>query len=138
MNVLAIVGSPRKKGNTNVVVDHALSEIAKKEIGTEKIVIAEHSVNPCHGHDACDDFKRCKHDDDLPAIYEKVDQADGIILATPVYWMNVTAQLKAFIDRAYFYYQKKRWYKNRINYLRWSQAWMFYALTKARMSGITS
>lgn len=107
MKLLALVGSPRKKGNTNVVVDKALAEVSGQGIDTEKIMISEHEINPCQGHDDCPDFKRCQYQDDLPGIYEKVDEADGVILATPVYWMNVTAQLKTFIDRAYFYYQKK-------------------------------
>lgn len=105
MKVLAIVGSPRPKGNTNYLVDKALEEAAKSGIQTEKIILSQHDLKPCLGHDNCAEFKTCTQQDDASWILERFCQADAVILATPVYWYNVTAQMKTFIDRNYFIYQ---------------------------------
>lgn len=102
MKVLAIVGSPHIKGNTSYLADEALKEIAAQGIDTEKIVLAECVVNPCQGHKECASFKVCKFKDDAPGIIEKFNQADAVILASPVYFYDVTAQMKAFIDRNFF------------------------------------
>ena len=104
MKVIAIAGSPRPGGNTNCLVDQALEEIAAHGLETEKIVLSQHRVNPCLGHEDCASFLTCKQNDDAPRILEKFISADGIILSSPVYYYDVTAQMKAFIDRNYFLY----------------------------------
>ena len=106
MKILAIVGSPRLKGNTNYLVDQALDEAAKLGAATEKIVISQHKVNPCLGHDNCPSLAACTQQDDAGWIMDKFYEADGVILASPVYYLNVTAQMKAFLDRNYFPYKK--------------------------------
>jgi multimeric flavodoxin WrbA len=105
MKILAIVGSPRPKGNTNYLVDQALQEAAARGIETEKIVLSQYKVNPCQGHDNCSSFSVCKQHDDVPWILDKFCAADGIILGSPVYYYNMTAQMKAFVDRNYFLYR---------------------------------
>jgi multimeric flavodoxin WrbA len=105
MNILAIVGSPRLKGNTNYLVDLALGEAEKLGVATEKIVLSQYDVRPCLGHDNCSSLEACTQKDDANWILDKFVQADGVILATPVYWYNVTAQMKTFIDRNYFAYK---------------------------------
>jgi multimeric flavodoxin WrbA len=102
MKVVAIVGSPHASGNTSYLADEALKEIAAQGIETEKIVLGECVVNPCLGHENCDTFKVCKIKDDAPGIIKKFNEADGVILASPVYFFDVTAQMKAFIDRNFF------------------------------------
>ena len=104
MKILAIVGSPRPNGNTSYLVDQALQEAAARGIETEKIMLTEYEVNPCDGHENCASFSACKHDDDAPMILDKFVNADGIILGSPVYYYNMTAQMKAFVDRNYFLY----------------------------------
>jgi multimeric flavodoxin WrbA len=113
VKLLAIVGSPRPKGNTNYLVDQALGEAAKLGIQTEKIVLSQYRVNPCLGHDDCSSFESCTQKDDANWILDAFLDADGVILATPVYWYNVSAQMKAFIDRNYFPYKHNRKYKAR-------------------------
>jgi multimeric flavodoxin WrbA len=105
MKILAIVGSPRPKGNTSYLVDCALEDAADHGIETEKIILSQYKVNPCQGHDNCSSFSSCKQDDDVPWILDKFCNADGIILGSPVYYYNMTAQMKAFIDRNYFLYR---------------------------------
>jgi multimeric flavodoxin WrbA len=104
MKILAIVGSPRPAGNTSFLVDQALQEAAARGLETEKIILAQHRVNPCMGHDDCASFSACRQDDDAPRILDKFSNADGIILGSPVYYYNMTAQMKAFVDRSYFLY----------------------------------
>ena len=104
MKGVAIVGSPRPKGNTSYLVDQALQEISNHGIETEKIMLSQYRINGCLGHENCRSFKVCQQDDDGRWIVEKFSQADGIILATPVYYYNMTAQMKTFIDRNYFLY----------------------------------
>lgn len=108
MKILAISGSPRLKGNTNFLVAQALEEAAGLGAQTEQIILTEHNVNPCLGHDNCASFEACTQKDDMSWIMDKFCEADGVILATPVYYYNVTAQMKAFIDRTYFLYKKDR------------------------------
>lgn len=105
MKILAIVGSPRLKGNTNYLVDRALEEAARLGVETEKVILSAYRVNPCLGHEDCASFASCRQKDDAGWILEKLCAADGVILATPVYYYNVSAQIKAFIDRNYFLYK---------------------------------
>ena len=102
MKVVAIVGSPHPEGNTSYLVDEAFKELSSQGIDTEKIVLGQCVVNPCQGHAKCGTFTVCKIKDDAPGIIEKYNQADGVILASPVYFFNVSAQMKTFIDRNFF------------------------------------
>ena len=102
MKVVAIVGSPPSKGNTSYLVDEALKELASQGIETEKIMLGECVVNPCLGHSECGTYTVCKIKDDAPGIIKKYNEADGVILATPVYFYDISAQMKAFIDRNFF------------------------------------
>ncbi len=111
MKLLAIVGSPRSKGNTNYLVDLALEEAANKGVQTEKIILSQFNVNPCKGHDDCASFDSCLQKDDTNWILDKFRNAEVVILATPVYYYNVSAQMKAFIDRNYFIYKHEQKYK---------------------------
>lgn len=108
MKLLAIVGSPRLKGNTNYLVDQALKEAAKLGAQTEKLVLSQYKINPCLGHENCASFDSCQQKDDTGWILDRFCEADGVILATPVYYYNVSAQMKTFIDRNYFLYKHDR------------------------------
>lgn len=103
-----IVGSARLKGNTLRLVDEALAEAVKLGAHTEKITLSQYRVNPCFGHENCASFESCLHRDDMEWILKKFFDADGVILATPVYYFNVSAQMKAFIDRNYFLHKKDK------------------------------
>lgn len=108
MKLLAIVGSPREGSNTGILVEEALAEARKEGVSTEKIVLTDYRVSPCLGHDACATFAKCKIEDDAPAILEKFFTAEGVLLASPVYFGNVSAQMKAFMDRCRFY-RRRDW-----------------------------
>ncbi|HEY40860.1 MAG TPA: flavodoxin family protein [Dehalococcoidia bacterium] len=105
MKVVAIGGSPRLHGNTNYLIDQALGELASRGIETEKIVLNEYKVGPCQAHENCASFPECQQKDDGQWILEKFSQADGVILASPVYFGTISAQMKAFMDRSFFLFR---------------------------------
>lgn len=105
MKIMAIVGSPRPKGNTDLLIDQALDEVALRGAETEKIILSQYDIGPCLGHQNCNSFEKCKQDDDLPEILNKFRTVEGIILGSPVYYYGITAQIKTFIDRNYFLYR---------------------------------
>ena len=102
--VVAVVGSPRPRGNTSVLVDEALAELARRGAQVEKLMLAEYRLAPCLGHEDCADLQSCPQGDDMERLLATVYAADGLLLATPVYYENVTAQMKAFMDRNVFQY----------------------------------
>ncbi|MFC1967997.1 flavodoxin family protein [Chloroflexota bacterium] len=102
MNIVAIVGGPRVEGNTSYLVDQALAEAQKLGIEVEKIMLTNYEIAFCQGHDDCESQPICKLKDDCNSIIEKFRTADGVILASPVHNINVSVQLKAFIDRTRF------------------------------------
>jgi multimeric flavodoxin WrbA len=104
MKVVAIGGSPRKNGNTDILIDEVLKEVSARGIETEKIIISEYKINPCQGHANCGSFSECKQKDDATWILEKFSQAEAVVLASPVYYYSISAQIKAFMDRNYFFY----------------------------------
>ena len=104
MKILAIVGSPRINGNTNYLTDEALREAEKLGATTEKIIVSEKKINPCLGHEECSEYSACVQKDDGMEILQKFVEADGLILATPIYYYDISSWLKIFIDRNYFLY----------------------------------
>jgi multimeric flavodoxin WrbA len=103
MKVIGISGSPRKKGNTEFLVQLALNEMEKEGIDTELISLADKTVNPCNACMACEKHKnRCAIQDDFESIFLRMREADGLILGTPVYFGSATPNIKSFMDRAGF------------------------------------
>jgi multimeric flavodoxin WrbA len=103
VKVLGIVGSPRKGGNTEIVVKAALEAAAGVGAETDIVLLAEKKVAPCDGCGACAKTKRCKVKDDFAEVFDRMASADAILLASPSYFESVTPQMKALIDRAGFY-----------------------------------
>ena len=99
MKVLGIVGSPRKNGNTEMLTAHTLKAITEEGLDTELIPLAGLDIRPCNACMVCSQEERCSIEDDLFPIYLKMKDADGIILASPVYYGSATALIKAFIER---------------------------------------
>ncbi len=102
MKIVAIVGSPRLDGNTNYLVDQALDEAKKRGIDTEKIILNRLRMGPCQAHEECTSAPSCLLKDDGDKVINSFVSADGIILASPVYFEDVSAQMKIFIDRNRF------------------------------------
>jgi multimeric flavodoxin WrbA len=100
MRILALIGSPRRRGNTDLLVDAALGEAVKHGHEGEKIYLYDYEIKPCIDCRACKQGKKvCVQKDDMPEIYTRIDAVDVIIFATPIYWYGPTAQMKLLIDR---------------------------------------
>lgn len=101
MKVLAINSSARKDGNTALLIGAVFEELNKEGIETEMIQLTGKIIEPCKACWACGGKKNCVHEKDLfQEIYEKMVQADGILLGSPVYTANISANMQAFLERA--------------------------------------
>jgi len=100
MQVLAILGSPRRGGNTEILLDKAV-EGAKATKGTkaDKIVLNQLTFRPCQECGGCNQAGICVIKDDMQIIYKKMEEADGVIIASPIFFGSLSAQTKMMIDR---------------------------------------
>ncbi len=96
---LGIVGSPRRGGNTDILVDHILRGSADAGARVEKVHLSDLSIAPCQACYSCETTGRCTHEDDMEDLFEKMDACGVWVLGTPVYWWGPSAQMKAFVDR---------------------------------------
>lgn len=104
MKVLAINSSPRKNGNCDLLCDQFLKGAAQAGHAVEKIRLAERDIRPCAACYSCGNGHNCVQQDGMAEILEKVMEADVIVLATPVYFYSMAAQMKIFIDRCFTRY----------------------------------
>ena len=105
MKVVAFNGSPRKNGNTAILIRYALQELTNEGIDTELVQLAGKKIRGCTACMKCFENRnrRCIIDNDIVnSCIEKMIAADGIILGSPVYFTDVTAEMKALVDRAGF------------------------------------
>lgn len=101
MKVIGISGSARKDGNTAILMNKVFEELNKKGIETELIQLAGQIMEPCKACWACGGQKNCVHrNDQFREIFDKLKEADGILLGSPVYSANVSANMQAFLERA--------------------------------------
>lgn len=107
MRVLGIAGSPREGGNTDTLLDEVLRGALSRGAEVKKIKLRRLKIAPCEHCDACLETGRCKIADDMQAVYDEVDQADRLVLASPLHFMGVTAQTKTMIDRFQAQWAKK-------------------------------
>jgi len=99
MDILGIAGSPRKEGNTDLLLDEALKAASKSGAVTEKIYLDDMEIRPCRACMVCKTQGRCAVKDDMQDLIPELQQAKAVIIATPVYWFSCSAQTKSFIDR---------------------------------------
>jgi multimeric flavodoxin WrbA len=105
MKVVAFNGSPNKNGNTYILINKILLELESAGIGTELVQLSENKINGCIACYKCFNNKnrRCAVQKDAVNEYiEKIEKANGIILGSPVYFLDITPELKMLIDRAGF------------------------------------
>ena len=101
MKVLAINGSARKDGNTALLINAVFEQLNKEGIETEMVQLSGKIMEPCKACWACSGKKNCVHKkDQFQEIFEKMTQADGIILGSPVYTANMSANMQALLERA--------------------------------------
>ena len=99
MIILGISGSPKKNGNTEFLLNEALKVASEMGFRPKKLLCSESKVGFCIDCGDCAKGKPCSIDDDMDKYYESMFEADGFIVASPVYFGSITAQLKAIFDR---------------------------------------
>lgn len=99
LNILGINGSPRIGGNTDILLDRTLDGAQSIGAKTEKVILNNLKFSPCQ---ECEDLKddgRCIIEDDMQNLYRKIEKADVLILASPIFFGSLSAQMKMMIDR---------------------------------------
>ncbi len=100
MKVIGINGSARKDGNTALIISKVFDELNTEGIETDLIQLAEYEIQPCRGCFACKGRGNCVFvNDGFTEIFSRMVEADGIILGSPVYSADVSAKMKAFLER---------------------------------------
>ena len=101
--VLVILGSPRRKGNSATLADRISRGAKSAGAEVETVFLQDLKISPCRGCNTCQkpDSKGCANKDDMQKIYPKLINADAWVIASPVYWFTMSAQTKIFMDRCY-------------------------------------
>jgi multimeric flavodoxin WrbA len=105
--VLGISGSPHRHGNTETLLDTFLEGAHDAGATVEKVVLKDLNYSPCRGCNACHKTGDCIVQDDAIGLYERIMAADCIAVASPIYTMGITAELKGFIDRGQYLWARK-------------------------------
>jgi multimeric flavodoxin WrbA len=107
MRVLGIAGSPRKNGNTDMLLAEFMRGAADKGAEIKTVYLRDLQLSTCMHCDACLKAGICRIKDDMQGIYKDLEQADAIVMASPVQFTGVTATMKAMIDRCQSLWAKK-------------------------------
>ncbi len=107
MRVLGIAGSPRRGGNTDLLLAEVMKGAASQGAEVKTIVLNDLDITPCQHCDACQKKGVCRIKDDMQMVYRELEQADRVVLASPIHFMAVTAQMKAMIDRCQALWARK-------------------------------
>ncbi|WP_135604268.1 flavodoxin family protein [Methanococcoides sp. NM1] len=105
VKILGIGGSPRKNGNTDILLDNILKGAESAGADTKKILLRNYSIEFCIGCEACRKAGTCtQFNDGMDLLYSEIEASKGLILGSPTYNYNITSPMKSFIDRLYPYY----------------------------------
>jgi multimeric flavodoxin WrbA len=109
MEIIAIYGSPRRKGNTATLLDHAVRGAEDAGTQVEKIVLRDCKISPCLEIYGCKKTGRCVIKDDFQDVMDKLLSCKGIMLASPIFFYSVSAHTKILMDRCQSLWVKKYW-----------------------------
>jgi multimeric flavodoxin WrbA len=112
--VIGIVGSPRHVGNTRYLVNEALQVIQKEGIEVELITLDDKIIAPCEACGACSELHDCNIQDDFQEVYQKMVEADGIIVGSPTYYGSATPQVMSLLDRAGYVGKNERVFTRKV------------------------
>jgi len=107
LKVLGIFGSPRRGGNTDILLEEALKGVEKEGGEVERLHLTDFTITPCKECHGCDETGQCIMQDDMQKIYPKLLEADVIILASPIFFYGITAWAKALVDRCQAFWARK-------------------------------
>ena len=101
MRVLGIVGSPRKNGNTEILMQEVLKAAREAGCETDLFLMSQKQVAPCDACGTCFEVGSCVIQDDMQELYAMMERAQAIVFGSPVYFGSVSAQMKAAMDRMF-------------------------------------
>ncbi|MEG0919429.1 MAG: flavodoxin family protein [Anaerovoracaceae bacterium] len=104
IKVIGICGSPRKGKHTETLMEHIFEGCKAEGAEVEMITIHDKDLKPCTGCLSCQKGGTCPVKDDITKIFEKIKEADGIVMGSPVFFCDVTAQMKMILDRSFAYW----------------------------------
>lgn len=107
VRVVGFLGSPRVGGNTDLLLDAALEGARKAGGDTEKVVLERLDLRGCRECERCFPNGRCVLKDDMQPIYKSLDELDVIVIASPIFFSGLTAQMKMMIDRCQCLWARK-------------------------------
>jgi ribosomal protein S26 len=111
---IAVVGSPRIGNNTDILVTHIIEAQNSKNIYVEKYILNSRNITTCSGCEGCMDTGECIITDDMSKIIDAMKTADRLLFASPYYNYNVTAQMKALLDRTFCLNDYQNGWKSRV------------------------
>ena len=104
--IAAVYGSPRKQGNTEMLMDAFLEQIEKSE-DVKRFYLRDMVLKPCIECGGCDKTGICVFKDDIGGIYDCIENARALVISSPIFFASVSAQVKAFIDRSQPFWARK-------------------------------
>jgi len=107
IHVIGLSGSPHRHGNTETLLDAFLEGTRESGADTEKVILKDLAYSPCRGCNACHKTGNCIVSDDAIPLFERILSSDCLAVASPIYSMGITAELKGLIDRAQFLWARK-------------------------------
>lgn len=115
MRVLGLSCSPRRKGNTDLLLSELLRGARDQGADTDRLDACRLRIAPCRGCGACETTGQCAITDQMQGVYDRIDAAGAIALASPIYFYNLTAQCKILIDRCQALWSRKYVLKNPVH-----------------------
>jgi len=107
IKVLGLMGSPRRKSNTEILLDQALAGVQASGAQVEKVIVSELRISPCREIYACLKDGNCVIKDDMQGLYLKLLESDHVIIASPIFFYGITSQAKAVVDRCQALWARK-------------------------------
>ncbi len=107
MHILAFAASPRRGGNTDTLLEHVLAGAREEGADVEHVILTRYRIAPCIECNGCWKEGVCVVQDDFQLLYPKLESAERIVLATPMFFGHVSAQAKSLIDRCQCFYARK-------------------------------
>ncbi|HOS82407.1 MAG TPA: flavodoxin family protein [Methanolinea sp.] len=107
VRVLGLSGSPHRHGNTETLLDAFLEGTREAGAVAEKVILKDLAYSPCRGCNACHKTGNCIVSDDAIPLFDRILSSDCLAVASPIYSMGITAELKGLIDRAQFLWARK-------------------------------
>ncbi|MDT8418940.1 MAG: flavodoxin family protein [Desulfuromonadales bacterium] len=101
MKILSINGSRRKRGNTTYLLESILKPLQQSGAHIENVFLGDYAIGGCSGCEGCRNSWECVIEDDFQLLTRKIDEASGVVIASPTYWYTVTSDMKRFVDRCY-------------------------------------